>query len=84
MDNIQYKPHCLNIKNHGTVSLPNKTKSRPTILYRIDKFDKNAIGQKNTWFLENREVPTITKMLTAINKDQTLLNLKRSSFQEVL
>lgn len=39
---------------------------------------------KNTRFLENRKVPTSTKMVTAINEDQTLPNLKRSSFQKVL
>lgn len=71
-------------KNHGTVSSPIKTKTRPTILDKIDDFDKNAIRQKIHGFWRNREVPTISKMLTAINEDQTLPNLRRSSFQKVL
>lgn len=48
-------------KNHGIVSSPKKTKTRPTILDKIDEFDKNSIGQKIHGFWRNREVPTISK-----------------------
>lgn len=71
-------------KNHGTFSSPNMTKNRPTILHKINESDKNAIRKKIHDFWRNREIPTITKMLTAINEDQTLPNIKRSSFQRVL
>lgn len=67
-------------KNKGTVSSPNKKKIRPTILERVDDFDKNAIRQKIHSFWFNREVPTISKMVTAINEDETLSTLKRSLF----
>lgn len=33
-------------KKKGTISSPNKTKIRPTIIDKIDDFDKNAIRQK--------------------------------------
>lgn len=42
------------------------------------------LGKKIHTFWRNREVPTIGKMLTAINEDETLANIKRSSFQKVL
>ena len=34
-------------KKEGTVSSSNKRKVRPTILQKVDEFDKNAIRQKN-------------------------------------
>ncbi|KAE9523362.1 hypothetical protein AGLY_016310 [Aphis glycines] len=71
-------------KNKGTVSSPNKKKIRPTIIEKVDDFDKNAIRQKIHSFWFNREVPTIAKMLTAINEDEQLPSMKRSSFQKIL
>jgi len=71
-------------KNQGTVSSPSKERIRPTIVQKIDEFDKNAIRQKIHNFWRNREVPTIKKMLVAINEDETLPNMKRTSFQAVL
>lgn len=71
-------------KKQGTVSSPNKKKIRPTIIQKIDDFDKNAIRQKIHDFWRNREVPTIEKILTSINEDETLPNMKRSSFQLIL
>jgi len=71
-------------KNKGTVSSPNKKKIRPTIIEKVDDFDKNAIRQKIHSFWINREVPTIAKMLTAINEDEQLPSMKRSSFQKIL
>ncbi|CAI6346881.1 unnamed protein product [Macrosiphum euphorbiae] len=71
-------------KKKGTVSSPNKKKIRPTILEKVDSFDKQAIRRKIHGFWLNREVPTIQKMLIAINEDETLPNLKRSSFRKIL
>lgn len=71
-------------KKQGTVSSPNKKKTRPTILQKIDDFDKNVIRQKIHNFWRNREVPTIEKILTSINEDEKLPNMKRTSFQKVL
>ncbi|KAE9525310.1 hypothetical protein AGLY_014378 [Aphis glycines] len=68
-------------RKYGTVSQPNKTKYRPTIVDKIDEFDKNAIRLKIHDFWRNREVPTISKILIAINEDPTLPNLKRPSFK---
>lgn len=71
-------------KNKGTVSSPNKKKVRPTIIDKVDDFDKNAIRQKIHSFWFNRKVPTISKVLAAINEDETLPSMKRSSFQKIL
>lgn len=71
-------------KSQGTVSSPSKERFRPTIIEKIDEFDKNAIRQKIHNFWRNREIPTIKKMLVAINEDETLPNMKRTSFQAVL
>lgn len=71
-------------KKEGTVTSPNKTRVKPTILQKVDEFDKNAIRQKIHDFWRKREVPTVQKMLIAINEDKTLPDLKRSSFQKLL
>jgi len=55
-----------------------------TILDKVDEFDKNAIRQKIHSFWRKREVPTVKKMLIAINEDETLPDLKRSSFHKLL
>jgi len=71
-------------RNEGSVTSPNKKKVRPTIIEKVDEFDKNAIRQKIHNFWRNREVPTIQKMLVAINEDDSLPSLSRSSFQRIL
>jgi len=65
----------------GSVTSPIKKKVRPTVVDKVDEFDKNAIRQKIHNFWRNREVPTIAKMLIAINEDDSLPSLSRSSFQ---
>ncbi|CAI6374510.1 unnamed protein product [Macrosiphum euphorbiae] len=65
-------------KNQGTVLSPNKKRKTPAVV------DENAIRQLIHNFWRRREVPTITKILTAVNEDETLPNFKRSSFQKVL
>lgn len=67
-------------KKEGTVSQPNKKRVKPTIIQKVDKFDKNSIRQKIHDFWRRREVPTVKKMLIAINEDEKLPDLKRSSF----
>lgn len=71
-------------KNKGTVSSPNRKKTRPTIIEKVDDSDKSAIRRKIHSFWFNREIPTISKVLIAINEDTTLPNFKRSSFQNIL
>lgn len=71
-------------RNEGSVTSTKKKKVRPTIIEKVDEFDKNVIRQKIHNFWRNREVPTIPKMLVAINEDDSLPSLGRSSFQRIL
>lgn len=50
----------------------------------MDDFDKNTIRQKVHSFWFNHEIPTLLKILTAVNEDETLPNFKRLIFQKVL
>jgi len=71
-------------KNTGECKSPNKTKIRPTIIDKIDDFNKNAIRQKihGLWF--RNEIPTIKKIVQAINDDPDLPNLPSTSLRRVL
>jgi len=48
-------------KKEGTVTSPNKTRVKPTILQKVDEFDKNAIRQKIHDFWRKREVQQYKK-----------------------
>jgi len=54
-------------KTKGTVSSPNKKKLEKQLIHKTDDFDQNAIRQKvhNFWF--NCEIPTLNKILVAVN-----------------
>uniref|UniRef100_A0A2S2R642 Tc1-like transposase DDE domain-containing protein n=1 Tax=Sipha flava TaxID=143950 RepID=A0A2S2R642_9HEMI len=71
-------------RKDGVVTSPNKKKVRPTIIEKVDEFDKNAIRQKIHNFWRNRQIPTVAKMLVAINEDDSLPSLSRTSFQRIL
>lgn len=71
-------------KNQGTVTSPNKKKCRLDVTKKVDDFDKNAIRQKVHSFWLNRNIPTLTKILTAVNEDNSLQNFKRSTFHKML
>jgi hypothetical protein len=71
-------------KNRGTVTSPNKKKCRLDVTKKVDDFDKNAIRQKVHSFWLNRNIPTLTKILTAVNEDNSLPNFKRSTFHKML
>jgi len=46
--------------------------------------DKNAIRRKVHSFSFNKELPTLPKLLSAINEDETLPNIKRTALRLVL
>ncbi|KAL4153157.1 hypothetical protein QTP88_000990 [Uroleucon formosanum] len=68
-------------KNTGECKLPHKTKIRPTVNDKIDDFDKNAII-RGFWF--RNEVPTLKKIVQAVNDDSLLPNLTCTSLRRVL
>jgi len=67
-----------------TVTSPNRKRNRPGVVDKIDDFDKNAIRRKVHLFWLNKELPTLAKILTAINEDNTLPNMKETSLRKVL
>lgn len=66
------------------VKSPNRKRQKPGIVDKIDEFDKNAIRRKVHSFWFNKELPTIPKLLSAINEDETLPNIKKTSLGIVL
>ena len=59
-------------RQKGVVCSPNKKKQRLTIIEKIEDFDKNAIRQKIHGFWYRHEIPTLSKVLVAINEDSSL------------
>ncbi|XP_050058746.1 uncharacterized protein LOC126554247 [Aphis gossypii] len=71
-------------KSTGKVSSPKNKKLRSTICEKLDDFDKNAIRQKIHQFWFRKEIPTLAKIIQAVQDDPDLPNLSRSSFQRLL
>jgi len=71
-------------KRTGKVSSPMNKKKRPTVIDKVDDFDKNAIRQKIHAFWFRREIPTLAKMIRSVNDDSDLPNITRTSFQRLL
>ncbi|KAE9529194.1 hypothetical protein AGLY_011990 [Aphis glycines] len=71
-------------KSTGKVSSPKNKKLRSTICEKLDDFDKNAIRQKIHQFWFRKEIPTLAKIIQAVQDDPGLPNLSRSSFQRLL
>lgn len=71
-------------KNTGEFKSPNKTEIHPTIIDKIDDFNKNAIRQKIHGFWFRNEISTIKKIVQAINDDPDLPNLPSTSLRRVL
>lgn len=67
-----------------TVTSPNRKRMRAGVVDKLDDFDKNAIRRKVHSFWHNRQLPTLAKVLTAINEDDTLPNMKETSMRKVL
>ena len=69
----------LEYQRDKTVSSPNKRKNRQKIAEKIDEFDKYAIRRKIHQFWHNRDLPTLDKVLVAINEEEDLPNFSRTS-----
>jgi len=71
-------------KNTGLLKSPNKKKNRPSIIQKIDDFEKNAIRRKIHDFWLKREIPTLNKILIAVNTDQDLPDLSLTSLYRLM
>lgn len=65
-------------------SSPNMTKTHAKIIEKIDDFDKNAIRKMVHRFWRNRELPTLRKIMQAVNEDESLPTLKRTTMYNLL
>lgn len=66
----------------GNVQSPSTTKKRLTFSEKVDEFDKQAIRKKVHSFYLKSDLPTLKKVLQAVNDDEP--NFKRSTFQKIL
>ncbi|CAI6371101.1 unnamed protein product [Macrosiphum euphorbiae] len=64
-------------KNKKTVSSPNKSKIRATYKQKVDDFERDAIRRKVHEFWFRKQLPTLDKILTAVNEDPDLNTYKR-------
>ncbi|KAL4126724.1 hypothetical protein QTP88_010933 [Uroleucon formosanum] len=71
-------------RNKKTVTSPNKTKIRPKVTDKIDEFNQNAIRQKVHKFWHNHQIPTLNKMLSAVNVVDSLPNFSKMFLYRVL
>jgi len=71
-------------KKCGTVSSFNKTRNIKCLFDNIDELDRNALWQKIHSFWLKREIPTIDKILQAVNDDPALSNCKRTVLYETI
>ncbi|XP_060864304.1 uncharacterized protein LOC132940594 [Metopolophium dirhodum] len=67
-------------KSTGTVASPIKKRSKKCLFDKIDDLDRNALRQKVDSFWLKKELPTIDKVLEAVNDDPALPNFKRTTF----
>ncbi|KAE9522255.1 hypothetical protein AGLY_017344 [Aphis glycines] len=68
----------------NTVSSPNKKRVKSSLFDKIDDLDRNGLRQKIHSFWLRRELPTIDKILIAVNEDPSLPNFKRSTLYSTI
>lgn len=71
-------------KEKGKVSSPEIPKGKKTIFEKQDSFVLSAIKRKVHQFYLNKELPTVDKILTAVNEDPDLPSFCRSTFYQIL
>ncbi|KAL4112080.1 hypothetical protein QTP88_015928 [Uroleucon formosanum] len=71
-------------KNEKTVRSPDKTKIRATFKEKIDDFERDAIRRKVHEFWFRKQLPTLDKILIAVNEDPDLNTYKRSTLHLIV
>ncbi|CAI6375500.1 unnamed protein product [Macrosiphum euphorbiae] len=69
-------------KKKKTVSSPSKTKIRATFKEKVDDFERDAIRRKVHEFWFRKQLPTLNKILIAVNEDPDLN--KRSTLHLII
>jgi len=73
-----------NYKTTKCVKSLNQKRQKPGVIDKIDDYDKNAIRRKVHSFWFNREIPTLQKILIAINEYETMPNIKETFLRTIL
>lgn len=71
-------------RNTGTVTSPNKSRNKKCLFENIDDLDRNALHQKVHCYWLRKELPTIDKILKAMNYDPALPNFKRTTLYTII
>ena len=71
-------------RNDKTVRSPDKTKIRAIFKDKIDDFERDAIRRKVHEFWFRKQLPTLNKILVAVNEDPDLHTYKRSTLHMVI
>ena len=71
-------------KRTNTVTSPNKKRIKSSLFDKIDDLDRNGLRQKVHSFWLRRELPTIDKILVAVNEDPSLPNFKRTTLYSTI
>jgi len=71
-------------RNKKTVRSPNKTKIRVTFKEKMDNFERDAIRRKVHEFWFRKQLPTLDKILIAVNEDPYLHTYKRSTLHSII
>lgn len=71
-------------KKNGTVSSPNRKRTRMSLFDKIDDLHRKGLRQKVHSFWLQREFPTIDKILIAVNEDPVLPNFKRTTLYRIM
>lgn len=71
-------------RKSGTVTSPNRTRSKTSLFDKIDDLDRNGLRQKVHAIWLQRELPTIDKILHVVNEDPALPCFKRTTFYRII
>ncbi|XP_076678743.1 uncharacterized protein LOC143374475 [Andrena cerasifolii] len=71
-------------KTTGTVTSPSKKRVRPDIMQKMSEDEIGAIRKHVHAFWERRELPTVPRVLAAIQRDENLPILSQSTLQRLL
>lgn len=68
----------------GKVTSPQKSEASHVVIGKLDDFTLTAIKRKVHEFYFNNELPTVDKVLTAVNNDQDLPSFTRTTMYNIL
>lgn len=71
-------------KKNGTISSPNRKRTRTSLFDKIDELHRHGLRQKVHSFWLQRELPTVDKILIAVNEDPVLPNFKRTTLYRII